>query len=47
MITRPNIGLFFKNIWVGILGIIAEISAVAFFIFIGFIVCFIWWSFFR
>ena len=42
---RTKMGLVFKSIWHGILGIAAEILMVLIFILAGFLVCFLWWSF--
>lgn len=44
MINRLRVGILFKSIWVGMLGILTEISAALFFIFAGLIVCLVWWS---
>jgi len=38
---------FFESIGNGMLGILAEIALVAFFILSGFIICFIWWGIFK
>ena len=42
---RVKMGLFFKSIWHGMLGIAAEILTVLIFIAAGFLVCLLWWSF--
>ncbi len=47
MISRVKLGIFFKSIWNGILGISTEILMTIFFVAAGFTVCFLWWSFFR
>jgi len=38
---------FFESIGNGVLGILAEIALVAFFILSGFVVCIIWWGIFK
>lgn len=45
----PSIRLriFFKNVWHAVLGILSEILLVAFFVFVGFVVCVFWWGLFR
>ncbi len=47
MITRIKVDIFFKSIWNGILGIVSEVSLAFFFIAAGFVICLLWWSFFR
>jgi len=47
MMTWMKVGIFFRNIWNGILGIAAEVLLVLFFIAAGFVVCFLWWSYIR
>ena len=47
MISRMKIGIFFKSIWNGILGISTEILAAMFFVMAGFAVCLLWWGLFK
>jgi len=42
-----RIKLFLKNIENNLIGISLEILLVYFFIFAGFLVCFIWWAVFK
>lgn len=42
-----RLSIFFRNIWNGILGIVAELLLVAVIILSGFLVCTLWWALFR
>ncbi len=39
--------IFFRNVWNGILGILAELMLVAVIMAAGFLVCTLWWGLFR
>ena len=43
---RVRLSIFAKNVWHGVLGILAELLLVAFIIFAGFMVCGLWWGLF-
>ena len=47
MITQIKARIFVRNVWNGILGITFETFLAFIFIAAGFIVCFLWWSFFK
>lgn len=44
---RVRISLFAKNVWHGVLGILAELMLVAAIIASGFLVCVFWWGLFK
>jgi len=39
--------IFFKTVWSGMIGILYELTLVLFFIFVGFLICLLWWGIFK
>jgi len=39
--------IFFKAVWNGVIGILYELTLVLFFIFVGFLICLLWWGIFK